>query len=395
MQGNNRGECVPVEAPWKPCESRRTDGRRPRPDGVAEGLPALFGYGRTSPALEEETGRAINGLTAEESTGEDSTGSRLRQTTGCTVGGFQMNRRFGLGPEMNTDYSPSKQHARALFLKLLPRLRDQVIPTLFEAARLPFLEFLTDSRDEILSISRDIDSPPCPTDKAMRIFVSGWAALQRQELSGALCELLQNWASGLNLNADWCLDHAVSTLREAHLEAESPQEAWQHAIEFELNLGSVCVQNVFDAEFRSRGLDQFTYRYEGLEFTEKGPLAKSARAFRIAAERRLEALGGEDVTGAKTSLNHQIAEYLEKFRKLMKSLKFTEPPKRLSDERFEWFILYQVPPDRKTVSELSADALRDRKTIREGLEAVTNLLILERAPPPTTWKARAGRPAKK
>ncbi|MFL6334698.1 MAG: DUF4011 domain-containing protein [Pyrinomonadaceae bacterium] len=46
---------------------------------LTRAVRTLFGYGRTSPALEEATGRAIDALTAEEIIGEGSTGIRLRQ----------------------------------------------------------------------------------------------------------------------------------------------------------------------------------------------------------------------------------------------------------------------------------------------------------------------------
>ena len=46
---------------------------------LTKAVRALFGFGRTSPALEDAVRRAIDELTAEEVVGEGSTGVRLRQ----------------------------------------------------------------------------------------------------------------------------------------------------------------------------------------------------------------------------------------------------------------------------------------------------------------------------
>lgn len=136
-----------------------------------------------------------------------------------------MTRRFGLGFEPKSLISPSTQHARALFLELLPQLKEEVVPALFETARQPFLEFLTDSRDEILSISNDISASTAPTDTAVRIFISSWSALEHRQHSEAIRIALQKWASEWNLTDDWCLYHAVSTLREQHLGELSGHDA--------------------------------------------------------------------------------------------------------------------------------------------------------------------------
>jgi hypothetical protein len=46
---------------------------------LAKAARNLFGYGRTSPALEEAIGRAFGALTAEEVIGEGGTDFRLRR----------------------------------------------------------------------------------------------------------------------------------------------------------------------------------------------------------------------------------------------------------------------------------------------------------------------------
>ena len=114
-----------------------------------------------------------------------------------------MRRRFGLGFETKSEIAPSTQRAQAFFLELLPRLKEEVISDLFSAAHQPFLEFLKDSRDEILLIQNDIGSSSGPADTALRIFISSWETLEHQQRADPLCAALRKWAIEWNLTADW------------------------------------------------------------------------------------------------------------------------------------------------------------------------------------------------
>ena len=287
-----------------------------------------------------------------------------------------MTRRFGLGFEPKSEISPSTQDARAFFLELLPKLKEEVMLSLFELAHQPFLEFLTDSQDEILSINSNIGSLTKITDTAIRIFISSWSALERQQSSGAVCDALRNWADCWNLTENWCLYHAVSTLREQHLQGLSIDDAWHEAIGFELKLGSVCTQSVFADEFRERGLDKFTFKYEGVEFTMEGPLFKSTAQFKQEVTGMFEAAGGRHVWGAQTALKHRLKEYLRKVNQVAEEKSLTGPPVRSAEDHFEWLIRFQIPLFMK-YREIARDCGRHEKTIRKGIEDVAKLIGLE------------------
>lgn len=146
--------------------------------------------------------------------------------------------RFGLGLEERGDVSPSTRHARAFFLGQLLELKGEAVAALFERARLPFHEFLTSSREEILSLNNELEASTDDTGAAVRLFISNWSGVRRRSRAGALCEVLQKWAGDWNLTDEWCLDHAVAALREQHLGSLSAEEAWREAIGVELTLNS-------------------------------------------------------------------------------------------------------------------------------------------------------------
>jgi hypothetical protein len=286
-----------------------------------------------------------------------------------------MKNRLGLGFEEKSDISPSTQDARAFFLELIPQFKQEVVSSLFESARQPFLEFLTHSRDEILSISRNLSSPIDSTDTAIRLFISGWSVLRRHNQADALCHAMQKWSNTWHLTADWCLDHALATLREQHLVRLSSHEAWQEAIALELKLNSICTQDTFAEEFRKRRLDTFSFRYETIAFTVEGPTFKSPAQFRQEVEQKFKDAKGESIRSATTAPNHQVDEYFEKVNKVAKELGFTKPPFHPAAEHFEWVISYQIPPVRR-YREIGRDCGKDEKTIREGIQDVATLIGL-------------------
>lgn len=286
-----------------------------------------------------------------------------------------MTRRFGLGFEIKSGISPSTWRARAFFLELLPRLKQEVVLALFEMARQPFIEYLTHSRGEILSIATDIGSSAGPTDMAVRLFTYDWSSLQRRKRAAALRDALRKWGDYWNLIDNWCMDHAVSVLREQHLGALNAWEAWQEATVLELKLGSICVQGAFNVEFTERGLDKFGFKYEGIDFAIEGPMFTSIPEFKQEVERTFKAAGGQYIRGARTALKHRLNEYLGSVNNTAEELNYTEPRIRWAEDHFEWLVRYQIPPVTR-YREIGKACGKDEKTVREGVKDVATLIGL-------------------
>lgn len=292
------------------------------------------------------------------------------------AGKSQMTKRFGLGFETNSGASPSTQRARAFFLELLPQLKAEVVPALFETARQPFLEFLTDSRDKILSIDSDLESSTEPTDTAVRLFISSYAVLRRQKKAAALRSALQKWANDWNLTDDWCMDYAVAVLREQHLGTLDAYDAWHESVTIQLELDSVCVQGAFNEEFSKRCLDKFSFTYEEKSFTIEGPMFMSIPEFKQEVERTFEAAGVQYIRGGRTALKHKLDEYLKKVNKVKEELSFMEATARPSESHFEWLVRYQIPPVMR-YREIGRHYGRDEKTVRDGVQDVAKLIGLK------------------
>lgn len=153
-------------------------------------------------------------------------------------------------------------------------------------------------------------------------------------------------------------------------------------------MGSVCVQGVYAEEFRERGLDKFTFEYEGIDFTVEGPLFKPIAQFKQEAERRFETVGGRNIWGAKTALKHRVDEYLEQINTVAEELSLAEPPLRSAEDHFEWLIRYQIPPVMR-YREIGRGCGRDDKTVREGVQGVATLTGLTlRSPEADKYQGR-------
>lgn len=308
-----------------------------------------------------------------------------------------MTKRFGFGfEERETSFTPSAQHARALFLELLSQLRPKVIPSLFGSAHRPFVNFLNESKGEIRSIIKDIH-PLADADaissavgevnpyrdiavrlslsSALRPFLYGWSALRSRGGAGALCDALLSWAGGLNLNDEWFLGHAVTVLREQHLASLNTDEAWQQATD-ELKLDAVCMQGVTYEDFRERGLDKFSFKYKRVEITVDGPIFQPVPDFKREAERAFKAVGGHRTGGASEAFKEALSLYLSQVDGIVAELRLKNPPRNWAAEnQFRWLIEYQVPRV-KNYRQIARKVGKDESSIREGVRAAANLIGL-------------------
>jgi hypothetical protein len=320
-----------------------------------------------------------------------------------------MITRFGYGYEKKSKYSPSTQHARALFLELIPSLKQEVVPDLFTIAYQPFLELLANNQDEFNSIKNSLESdllghpnftPETIMDLAVERFIPNWQTLQSREDAASLCGKLREWSSTWNLTNDWCLDYAFKTLQKGYLMSLNyiwldNYDAWRDA-NTELRLESFCMHAVSNEEIEEKGLFEFKFHFEEINFSVTGPFNKSTSEFKQEVNDKFKAAGGKSIRGASTALKLKMGEYLEKISAVMEDQNLTEPPIRWAINHFKWLICFQIPPNRRTISELSRDFSKDRKTIREGINDVANLIVLDLKPmPKEIWKVRAGRPKNK
>lgn len=309
-----------------------------------------------------------------------------------------MTKRFGLGlEEGGTPFAPSLLYARALFLELLPRLRPDVVPALFNSAHRLFIKFLKESEGEIHSILKD-DYPLADADVIssvvgevntytgidikVRLFLYSWTALRSRVGASTLCAALMSWADKLNLNDEWLLSHAVVVLRAQYLYSLDADEAWQQAIG-ELRTDAVCMQGVTHGDFVERGLDKFSFERGGIKITVEGPVFRPVTEFRREAERALKAAGGHKIGGASEAFKRALSLYLNRVAKL----RLKEPPRNWAAEnQFKWLIEYQVPRV-KNYRQIAGEYERDESTIREGVCAAAQLIGLT-----TLRSSEPGRP---
>jgi hypothetical protein len=279
------------------------------------------------------------------------------------MGGL-MTTRFGYGFERKSANSPSTQHAQGFFLKILPQLKKEVMISLFDAAQIPFRDFLSNHQDEILSIKSRIEPAPFSMDTATRIFIHSWSALQQEKLPDQLCLALREWACKWNLNNDWCLNHAVLALRD---------QSWDGAL-FWLETEPIFSQYELTKELE-KALAEFTFNYEKVHITVEGPFFKPPAQFTEDVKRSFAASGGPTVRGARKALGFELRIYLDKVAKAKKSLKLSSPPVRWTPNHFEWLISYQV--GHMTYREIGRTFDKDEATVREGTKNLARLVGLK------------------
>jgi hypothetical protein len=276
-----------------------------------------------------------------------------------------MTTRFGYGFETKSPYSPSTQHAQAAFLALLSQLKKEAVIGLFDTAHKPFREFLSDHQNEILLIKGRSEPAPFSMDTATRIFIHSWSALQQERRADQLCLALREWARNWNLTNDWCLNHAVLTLRD---------QSWDGAL-YWLETEPIMRQFVVTDKLKQIGVAEFVFRHDTLAFTVEGPFSQSPTQFKHQVEERFKALGGPTIRGARKSLEFRLADYRDQVAKARKVLKLEAPPVRWAADHFLWLIKYQLPPCMK-YREIGREFSKDEKTVREGIQRAASLIGL-------------------
>jgi len=292
--------------------------------------------------------------------------------------------RFGFGFEAESVTSPSTQQAQAFFLKLLPQLRKDVTLTLFDSSYKHFVTFLNAHQDEVNSIKERIEPSSYPLDTAIRIFIYGWSAIKRDETAAPLRRILHGWANKWNLRDDWCLDHAIATLREQHIScldgglppARFTAKGWGTARARGPSSEAIFTPCEGSARLRKQGRADFAFPSDLIPFKVEGPFFKSLTEFRQEVILRFQVEGGQSIRGERKRLDYQIDSYLKRFEVAAQRLRLSQTRVRWGDEDdFVWLINYKCAPC-KGYREIGRTFAKNEKTIREGIQGVAQRIGL-------------------
>jgi hypothetical protein len=188
--------------------------------------------------------------------------------------------------------------------------------------------------------------------------------LQQEKLADQLCLALREWARKWNLNNDWCLNHAVLTLRD---------QSWDSAL-FWLQTEPIFSQYELTKELK-KDLAEFTFNYQGIHIAVEGPFFRPPAQFTEDVKQSFGASGGPTVRGARKTLGFELRIYLDKVAKANKSLKLSPPPVRWTPNHFDWLIRYQI--GHMTYREIGRTFDKDEATVREGTKNVARLVDLK------------------
>lgn len=298
-----------------------------------------------------------------------------------------MARRFGFGLERKSAVTPSVLDARAYFLEMLPTLNEHTVTSLFATSYQPFSEFLNSSQAAIASIKDEIEKDPDTTEVAtsvaaefnteiaIKILTLGWYALQDVDGAESLCCSLKEWAQQQNLTDDWCVDHAIGTLREYYLRLPgySYLDAWRAAC-VNLRLDALCNHHADIYEVGEAGLHQFHFQLKQVNFTFASPLESSTARFKSEVLQKFESF----VKGAREALLSEMDLYLDRLAAITEGMELSEPPIRWAEDHFKWLVEYQV--NGTAIQQLARSYLGDvdkRVVIRDGIRNAAQLIGLE------------------
>jgi hypothetical protein len=324
--------------------------------------------------------------------------------------GRSTTKRFGFGYEKQCANSPSTELARAEFLSPILETKPEVVSSLFNTAYHHFSCLLARNEDLIASLCHSLESEipeeayilrqkKYIRERAIERLIPNWLSLQQRDGADSLRVAIEDWALNHNLRADWCLDHAIDFLREFEgseykewassvpnvvLLRDLVRRAWQSAL-VNRHCHALGVQYQSNVEVEERGAFSFVFESDRIRFEVPGPFNKFIPAFKEEVEKTFVALAGPSIPGARKSLRHRLAMYLEEVERVRQELGLKKPPVRwAAGEHFNWLINYQIPPCMNYRQIAGVD--KDEKTVREGIEDVARLVGL------TLRRSKAGRP---
>jgi hypothetical protein len=310
-------------------------------------------------------------------------------------------RVFGYGYEPKSPESPSVQTARAEFLAIILESKPNIVNRLI-ACYPAFQQLLELSDSVILGLVAVIDAgipkedwiqrqPAFLRERALEKFVPNADSLKTLEGGQPLADALRAWGAQHNLSDAWCLDDALTVLREFDVMDEKPMalallpdshyfiQVWRRAwtaavIERRLSgLHGICESSM---SVEDRGAFSFTFKDGSVQITVSGPFYKSIAAFKREVNNRFSEADGNKIRGARKLLEHRLNEYLDSVNKITKELNLAKPRNwRKFDEHLRWLVDHQVPPC-KTYRQIGRDALKDEATVREAIRRCASVIGL-------------------
>jgi len=248
--------------------------------------------------------------------------------------------RLGWGEYEPVGGTASTADARARFLEAVRRIVPQVLADL---GRQPLASFH--------ALATELESSDYRTWQALVL-----SAEDEVPAALSLRDELLAWGHRYRLDADWCVDRALQTLRAWHrLPVESPlRSEWDHE----------AVGYFLPA---SAGQRQFIFEHPGWQLTADGMTQSDA-------ERTIRA-----------SFEIQLSEYFESMRALAHAADLERTPEKRRLVHFDWLVYYQV--ELWSQQEIAAEAGVDRTTVRDALQTAARETGLTLRNP-----SRGGRP---
>ena len=274
-------------------------------------------------------------------------------------------------------------------------------------------------------------------DRTIHEFIPNWNELQSRSDSNWLCNELLDWANHWNLQADWCLDFALECLgiiKNGYVDRFHPPDdylksndfffefkqrwwggsAWAKARVEKVKLVKVWTDFEYNNNLPAETVEKLEFKYswprslrlddqEAIVLREvlfpfgTKPFSQFITAMEEAFWGQFFAYFGDKwtfCTGNTDQIGREIRRFQKELkgfvtrtRKTMESLANVEKTISIeSDKHFRWLIEFQIK--KVEYGDIAKNEGIDQKTIRDGVEAASQLIDLCLRPP----NRKRGRP---
>lgn len=227
-----------------------------------------------------------------------------------------------------------------------------------------------------------------------------WAALQKIEGAGALCEALISWSRDWNLDEDWCREYALAAL----CDWLTTENRFQHGNESILSLRDgisiVHQRNIWDYPSKDLGikgfdfLKGFDFSWNGLNFQyhrwnywlmHKDVWSRECEEGFRDSVTQFQAGGGVIPRRTIGMFRQARDKYLREVEREARAAGLVKPPQPRVDRHFVWLVEYQIPP-RVPVPDLHKKYKLPIGTVASGIETARELIKLRH--PTESFKGR-------